>query len=842
MKLSWYLKMALRDSRRQRGQLLLVATSMVLGIAALVAIQSFGDSVQRELQTEARNLLGADVAIESRLPIEESTLAFFDSLGMEISMEINFGSMVRFSSDAGTRLVNVRAVDGRYPFYGDFGSDPPDVAARLASEALALADDALLLQFGADVGDTLFVGTLQLPLGGRITAVPGQSGITGSVAPPVFIPFHLTEESGLLQKGSRINYRLYAKYPAGFDASLYASLIKPRLESPDLRIEDVQERQVRTGRLFSDLTGYLNLTALLALLIGCLGVASATHVYIQGKVRSVAVLRCLGASSRDAMNIYLTQLVLVALLASLIGVAAGGVLVKTIPLLIREWLPLEVESRLSISASVLAIFAGVGTTLLFAASPLWRIRGISPLQAIRSAVDQHISQAPVVLSILLGLLLFTFSFWQLRSLLGATLFTVACLGSLGLLALVARVMMVVVRKYFPRKGSFVLRQALGNMYRPNNQTLVLVMSIGLGTALIATLMINRQLFLDKVAISATGEEQPNMVLFDIQTQQLAPLEARLDSFGMPLLGSVPIVNMRLAAIGKLKAHEILTDTTSDIPRRIVSREYRVTYRDSLIDSEKVVKGTWTGRIERGTLPVPVSLEERTAREMKVGIGDKLTFNVQGAEIPCMVGSIRKVDFQRVQTNFILLFPAGVLEEAPQFHVALTRFESTEQSARFQQYMVATFPNISIIDLNLVLNTLDTITTKAGYIIQFMALISLLTALVVLVGAVRAGKYQRMRDGVLLRTIGANKKQILLTQWIEYCLLGALSALTGILIATVVSVLLASYPFDDWLFPSFGPLVFLFAVVVLITSLIGMSNSWRVVNQPPMAVLRSESAD
>ncbi|TVR37678.1 MAG: FtsX-like permease family protein [Cryomorphaceae bacterium] len=840
MRLSWYLNMALRDSRRQRGQLLLVATSMILGVAALVAIQSFGDSVQRELNDEARNLLGADIAIESRAPITEETMAFLDSLGLEISLEINFGSMVRFSSGDGTRLVNVRAIDGGYPFYGEIATEPTGVTAAMKAKKQALAGDELLLQFAARPGDTLFVGSLRLPLAGRISSVSGQSGITGSVAPPVFIPYFLAEESGLLQKGSRINYRLYGKYPRGFDESLYAALIKPRLESPDIRTENVEERRKRTGRLFSDLTGYLNLTALLALLIGCLGVASATHVYIQGKVKSVAILRCIGASAKDAMNIYLIQVALVALLASLAGVVAGALLVNAIPLLINELLPFSVNSKLSINAVILAVLAGVGTTLLFAAPPLLRIRKISPLQAIRSSGSQQLPSGNVLLTILLTALLLLFAGWQLRSWWGAILFTAACLGSLGLLALVARTMMVLVQKYFPRKGSFVLRQALGNLYRPNNQTLVLVVSIGLGTALIATLLINRQLFLDKIAISASGEEQPNMVLFDIQTGQIEPLEARLDSFGMPLIGRVPIVNMRLAAIGNRKAHEILADSTSDIPRRVISREYRVTYRDSLIDSEKLVKGTWTGRIESGQVPVPISLEERLAREMTVDVGDLLTFNVQGAEMPCVVGSIRKVDFQRVQTNFVLLFPAGVLERAPQFHVALTRFESTEQSARFQQYMVTSFPNISIIDLNLVLDTLDTITTKAGYIIQFMAIIGLLTALVVLIGAVRAGKYQRIKDGVLLRTIGASRKQILLIQFWEYFILGSLAAFTGLLIATVVSVLLASYPFDEWLFPQWTPLLYLWLTIVLVTTLIGMSNSLRVVKHPPLEILRSDA--
>jgi len=760
MNLNWMVRMAWRDSRRQRGRLVLFMSSIVLGIAAMVAINSFGDQLQQQLDSEAQALLGADIEVQSQFPIPSEIEEFLDSLQIEISREISFGSMVQFDAQGATRLVNVRAIDGRYPFYGQIETRPEGLAAHLSSDGKALAAEGLLLQYGISPGDSIGIGELKFELAGSVTKVPGQTGITGSVAPPVFMPYHLTEATGLLQKGSRINYKIYGKYPPGFDPKLFQSLIKPRLQAAELRSDDVEERKSRTGAIFSDLTGFLNLTAFVALLLGCIGVASSAHLYVKEKVKQVAVLRCLGASGRESAGIYMLQLLGIAIPAAAVGALFGSAMQVVIPPLVADFLPVSVEAGISWSAIFSGILVGVITAMIFALPPLLRIAEISPLQVLRAEVDSRSSNKlrGFILGTLTFLYIFAFAAWQMGSALQASFFIGGLIFSLILLTGIARGMMWLVRRYMPLGGSFVLRQGLSNLYRPNNQTLVLMVTIGLGTGLITTLLLSQNLLTDKLQQASAGSDRPNMVLFDIQDEQLDSLRQLTVDFGFPVIGDVPIVNMRLHSLKGQTVTQLKADTTQTIRNSILTREYRVTYRDSITEAETIADGRWTGTYS-GTGRVPVSLSDNMAKDMQVQIGDPLIFNVQGAMIECEVGSIRKVDWQRVQTNFVLVFPAGVLESAPKFHVLLTRFGTVAESAEYQAQMVKQFPNISIIDLNLVLETIDEVGGKAAFVIQFMALISMLTGLIVLIASVRTSKFQRIREGVLLRTLGASGKKL-----------------------------------------------------------------------------------
>ncbi|MEJ7671766.1 MAG: FtsX-like permease family protein [Chitinophagaceae bacterium] len=309
--------------------------------------------------------------------------------------------------------------------------------------------------------------------------------------------------------------------------------------------------------------------------------------------------------------------------------------------------------------------------------------------------------------------------------------------------------------------------------------------------------------------------------------------------GLPINGIVPIVNMRLEKINNINAEIAEKDSTLEIRQSVFSREYRVTFRDSLTSSEKITKGKWTGEVDKTSGTVYISLEERFAKRNKINIGDKMVFNVQGSIIPTVVGSFREVDFNRIQTNFLVLFPIGVLEQAPQFHVLLTRISDKETSARFQQLVVQQFPNVSIIDLELVLSILNKLLEKIGFVIRFMAGFSIITGLVVLIASVLISKYQRIQESVLLRTLGASRKQIFYITALEYFFLGALAAATGIALSLVISWALAEYIFKTSFTPRVFSLFIVFVSICLITVIIGLLNSRAVVQRPPLEILREE---
>ena len=405
--------------------------------------------------------------------------------------------------------------------------------------------------------------------------------------------------------------------------------------------------------------------------------------------------------------------------------------------------------------------------------------------------------------------------------------------------------MWLVNRFFPSQWNYTWRQSLANLYRPNNQTLVLIASIGLGTALITTLYFIQALLIDQVEIT-TDKDRPNLMVFDIQPYQVDEIAKLTKENDLPIIQQVPVVTMKIQSINGTTLVDAVKDSTEDLRTSPFRREWRVTYRDSLIDSEKLVLGRLnvSGDMEDSVKNLysqnqMVSLEDDYAKRNNIKIGDTIIWNVQGVPIKTIVGSTRRIDWERVQTNFLAVFPTGILEPAPQFSVLITRVESVEQGALFQREVVKKFPNVSVIDIGLILNTLDNILAKISFVIRFMALFSILTGLLVLVSSVILSRFQRIKESVLLRTMGASKNQIFSINSLEYFFLGSLASLSGIVLSLIASWGLAYYSFDSSFVPDLLPILFTYVSITSITILIGLSNSRGIVNRPPLEVLRGE---
>lgn len=840
LNLPWLFLMAWRDSRRNRSRLLLFISSIVLGIAALVAIYSLGDNVRKDIDTQAAGLVGADLEISTNKPVEQGMKGFLDSLGDTKSEELYFASMIYFPKSQGTRLVQIRALKGGFPYYGALETAPAEAGKTFRTRQAALVDKTLMLQYNAKVGDSVKVGNISFVIEGTLLKAPGATGLSSSVAPAVYIPLDYLEQTGLSQKGSRINYKFYYKYDPRVNVAQLVKKIESRLEKEGYNYNTIETQKENTGRSFNDLTNFLSLVGFIALLLGCIGVASSIHIYIKEKVSSIAVLRCLGVKAIQAFLIYLIQIVSIGFIGSVIGAVLGTAIQQFLPIVLKDFIAVEITTGLSWKAIGEGIALGILISLLFALLPLISLRKISPLNTLRVAVNEtNITRdkAKWIVYVLILLFIIFFTYLQLQEWPPTFFFTGGILVAFLILAGMASLMMWAVRKFFPSSWSYLWRQGLANLYRPNNQTLILIVSIGLGTFFICTLFSIQSILLNRITFSASGN-QPNMVLFDIQNQQKEQVTNLAKQHHLPIIQEVPIVNMRLEQInGKTAATFSSTDTSSQ--RGAFTREYRVTFRDSLTASEKVTEGKWYGRTETATGTVYVSVEQGWARRQNIQVGDTMVFNVQGAMVQTIVGSFREVDWSRIQTNFLVVFPTGVLEEAPQFHVLLTRVTSDEESARFQQAMVRQFPNVSIIDLGLVLKTLDDILEKIGFVIRFMAAFSIITGLVVLIASVLISKYQRIHESVLLRTLGASRKQILVISALEYFFLGALASLTGILLSLAASWALAKYSFKTSFAVQPLPLVAVFAFICLLTVAIGLFNSRGILKRSPLEVLRSE---
>ena len=355
--------------------------------------------------------------------------------------------------------------------------------------------------------------------------------------------------------------------------------------------------------------------------------------------------------------------------------------------------------------------------------------------------------------------------------------------------------------------------------------------------LIASLYSLQELLVKQITISGEGD-RPNMVLFDIQGPQVEEVKTITLDYDMPVIQEVPIVTMQLVEINGYSKSDAINDSTLGYKKWSFNREYRVTYRDKLISSEKLAAGEWQGTVTNSD-SIFISISKGFAESINAQIGDELLFNVQGALIKTYLGSTREVDWNRVQTNFLVLFPIGVLEEAPQFNVVVTKTNSADYAARYQQAIVRNFPNISIIDLGLILNTLEEVLGRVSFVIRFMALFSIATGLLVLLSSVITSKYQRIEENVLLRTMGASKGQIWKILFTEYFMLGSIAAIAGLVISMIGSWLLAKFVFEIGYVPNYVALLSVFCIITSLTIIIGLANSRSVINNPPLQVIRKE---
>ncbi|MDB5134740.1 MAG: transporter permease [Mucilaginibacter sp.] len=840
LNIPWLFEMAWRDSRRNRSRLFLFVSSIIFGIAALVAIYSFGFNLKNDVDSQAATLIGADLAISDNKPIEASMQSLIDSLGDRRSEERNFASMIYFPKNKGTRLVQVRALKGDFPYYGSLETTPLQAGKDFRNGKKALVDQTLMLQFDAKVNDSIKVGKITFLIAGILNKAPGQSGIQAGIAPIVYIPLQYLPQTGLMQKGSRISYNFYYKFDKAVNMDKLVKKLDPRLEKAGMNYDTINIRKENTGRSFGDLTRFLSLVGFIALLLGCVGVASAIHIYVREKIASIAIMRCLGVKAYEAFLIYLIQIASIGLIGSIIGAALGSFVQHILPLVFKDFLPISISTDISWMAIGQGVVLGVIISILFALLPLIAIRNISPLNTLRISYEQvNLLRDPLrwfVYVMILGFIV-VFTFLQLDSWLGSVFFTIGILIAFLILTLIAKLLMYLVKLFMQSSWSYLWRQGFANLYRPNNQTIILIVSIGLSTAFICTLFFIQSLLVKQVSISASGN-QANMILFDIQTSQEKGVAALARQHHLPVLQQVPVVNTRIAKINGKTEADVKKDTTLRFSPHTFANEYRVTYRDSLTPTEKITDGEWVGHAPK-LGDVPISVEDRFAKHNHLKVGDKIEFNVQGIPVSTKIASIRVVNWTKMQTNFLVVFPKGVLDDAPQFHVLLTRVPSKPASASFQQAAVKQFPNVSIIDLGLVLSVLDDLLDKLGDIIRFMAMFSIITGMVVLIASVRISKYQRLQESVLLRTMGASRKQILAITAIEYFFLGALSAATGILIALAGSWLLAKYSFEIPFNADLLPALLLFLAIAILTIVIGLFNSRGILNKPPLEILRRD---
>ncbi len=837
----WIWKLAYKDAKKNFSRLFLFISSIIIGIAALVAIDSFNYNLRNDINGQAKELLGADLEINSRgKAFEDAFIKDLDTINAEFARDARFASMVFFPKSQGTRLIQVIAIEGNFPFYGEIGAREGSDLDSFSHGKSVLIDESLAIQYDVKLNDSLKLGKSTFLISGFVTRFPGNTSITASFAPVVYLPYAHLEETGLIQFGSRVNYNKYLKIVDGDIDDITEKLEIPA-EKYGYRYETIESKREDLGRGFDNLYKFFNLLSFVALILGCIGVASSVYIYVKEKKYSAAVLRCMGASGWQIFYVFFIQILFLGIIGSLLGVLLGVFVQFLLPFIISDFIPIDVKIQISWLAVLRGLATGLIISTLFSVLPLINIRFIPPLIILRNSEGKTNTQSKFRYFIFGLIIIFPWIFaviqtdsWQYGSVFFGTLVLVFVL-----LWFLSKGLIFMVKRYFPAKVSFVRRQGLANLFRPNNQTSVLVVVIGLGAFLVSTMALVQNSLLGQVEFAGKGERS-NTVLFDIQPYQKDQVTELAKKHEIPIQQLVPIVTMRFSSVRDSTATEIQEDTTSRIRNWTLTREYRVTYRDSLISSEKIIEGEFIGSSRNESDSIFISISENLKRGLRLKLKDEIIWDVQGVPIKTYVGSVRDIDWRRVQTNFMVVFPAGVLEKAPQSYVMVSKIDDPKVSAEFQQALVKEFPNVSAIDLTLILNTLDSIFDKVALVIRFMALFSVLTGLFVLSGAVINSKYARLKENVLLRTLGAVQKQIVQITIIEYAYIGIFAGLTGSLPALIAAWGLSIYFFKILFLPDLLSLLVIWILVTFLTVFVGWINTRGILYKSPLEVLRKEA--
>lgn len=839
------LGLAWRESRSTRRKLLLYMSSISLGVAALVAIDSFAGNITRSVREQSRALIGGDIVFSVRnawTPASDSVLNEFRARGVTVAKATSFASMAFAPRTNATRLAQVRAVEPGYPLYGTITTRPPGQWERVHEGRHVLLDPALMMGLDARVGDTISLGYQTFEIIGALDQVPGDPGIAGAMAPRLFISEQHMAATRLLITGSRGDYDAYGRMATGDPDALVESL-DARLDSAQLRARTINQQEENITEGIQELSNFLGLVGIIALLLGGVGVASGVNAWVMRKIDTVAILRCLGATTRQVMAIYITQAAVMGLLGAAIGAALGVLIQFLLPGVLNDVLPVDVSVRLEPRAIGMGMFLGLWIALAFALRPLIALRRVSPLQALRRTDDGSPARRwwrdppRMIVNLLVAASVVGLSATRAEDVEEIFAFSSGIAGSLIVLTASAAVLSFAARRGIRAGWPYVVRQGVANLYRPGNQTRSVVLSLGFGAFLVSTLYLVQSNLLATFR-QAEMDSRGNLVFFDIQDDQMPGIDSVVTAQQREYAARVPIITMRVAALNGVPVAQLLADTTTREQPWSLRREYRSTFRSEISGTEKVLTGTWLG--DQPTPPggIPqVSMEREVADAMGVALGDTITWNVQGLEVPTVMTSTREVNWQRFELNFFAVFEPVALEAAPRTWAALVMAPDDSAVAALQRDIVRRYPNVASLDLSLVRRTVAEISARATTAIRFLAIFSLAMAVPVLFSAVSATRRDRVREGVLLKTLGATRRQISRILFSEYALLGILGSLAGMVLSFGGAWLLLRYVFERPFEPAFLEAGAIAGLLMLLTVSIGLLAGRDVFRETPMAALR-----
>ena len=838
-------RMAVRETRASWKRLLFFFVCIAVGVAAIVALRSVIQSVREVFGTEAKALIAADVLIGTnrewtpaiRQTIERR-LAGAGAIGTTDTIETP--TMVRPAETSKTvaKMVELRAVQSSFPLYGAVTLDGGQTYSHaLVEHHGVLVRPELLTTLDVKVGDRIVIGQAVFTIRGLLVREPGRMG-GFSLGPRVLIDYDDLASTGLLSFGSRAGRQLLVKMPEDRIEPLVRELRR------DVREEFVNVRSYRSnedqiGRDFDRAENYLSLVGLIIVILGGIAVSSVTRVFILQKIRSIAVLKCVGASSRQVMGVYVLQVMALGLAGSLLGVAIARAAIAAIPFALGPSSSLLAQAHYGVSWSAAAQGGAIGVlvSLLFSVVPLLQIRLIKPSLLLRDETRRRSRDwTTIVAFVLVSLALVAVTAWQAASL---RVGVIVCVGFAGLalvLQLAGRGLVALVTP-LANSRSFPLRHAVLHLSRRGNQTRVILLAVGLGAFFIVGVRSLQATLLDEFSVQVSNES-PDMFLLDVQRGQVDGVRAFLSDPANAAADFNLIPVLRARVVGVQGSETSLEGVEAIRTRGSLAREYTITYRDHLEPNERVTDGRfWTGPSQEPEVSIEKGIHERFA----INVGDTMKFDVLGRTFSARVSSVRNVEWRESRNGgFMFVFRPGPLEQAPHTYVAPLKGPATvEARARFQHDLVQRFPNVSVIDFREIMETLRDVMSKVTLAITVVGGLVLFSGVLILIGAVAMTKFQRVYEAAVFKTLGASTRTITRMLLLEYGVLGSLAGLVGSMGAIALTWGVTRYALDmPWrIFPREH--VAGVVLTAFLVATIGVLSSLDVLRNKPLATLRAE---
>ncbi|MDZ4772391.1 MAG: FtsX-like permease family protein [Planctomycetota bacterium] len=797
MKLRIVFQTALRESRGARGRLMFFTACLAIGVAAITGVAALSKAIQDGLRAQSRELLSADLVVEGRraLPIElDGALA--NQPNVERADVRELVTMASGVESGKSRLIEAKAVRGRFPFYGTIQVATRDSKGGNEFFASTLADDKAIVApelfeaLGVSFGDSIRIGGAQYEVAGIVEEEPGRFDFALTAGPRVFLTLGGLERADLDDFGARIRHKALFRLPADPPREalneLKTSLKRDLPGSVYLTIETHSDAQPMVRRAIQRVEHFVALGALLSLVLGGVGVSMIVRAWLSSRTAGIAVMRCIGYRPREILVLYAANVVLLALVGSIVGGILGSLVPLFLPSLMSGLLPAGFELHWEPISILRGVAFGIVIALVFSIPPLTGIWRVPPSRVLRNEAEPLPPNRAVQVcaGLVLALGLFATAWVQSQSPLYAAYFAGGVAALAGLLALAASLLRRVASWLPRRRMNPHLLHGIAALARPNAGVTGAVVALGLGVLVITAMALVETRLTEKLR-TALPFDAPTAFLLDVQPKQWDGVRTILQSSGASAITEVPVVTARLDSVDGVDVATLAEKSRleEDPDRRswMFTREQRMTWMQDLPRDNRIVEGAlWTD-----ASPREVSVEVEYAKDLGASVGSKIVFDVQGAKIEFVVTSLRSVEWESFGVNFFLIAEPGALDDAPRFMLAAAKLDAASEAAT-QDALAKDFPNVTMIRVRTILEKLVKVMLRLAIGVRILGSFTILTGIVILAGVVSASTLHRAREVALLKTLGVTRGGVAALFAVEFALIGLVAGLIGACAAFVLA--------------------------------------------------------